>query len=165
MNRFVAPFTFKFFRGLVAVVCSLIILPGDMSVLAPQLAAAQDQPAAAKLPPEQLDSLVAPIALYPDPLLSQTLVASTYPLEIIQLQQWLGQHKDLKDQALADAVIHIRGDSNVAAHAALRGPSFVRERFGISRMIAETLAAYGISVPVRFEAAGLSKCTARSNQG
>src|SRR5213595_2025059 len=38
---------------------------------------------------DQLDSLVAPIALYPDNLLSQVLVASTYPLEIIQLQQWL----------------------------------------------------------------------------
>ena len=65
-------------------------------------------------------------------------------------------------QALADAVIHIRGDSNVAAHAALRGPSFVRERFGISRMIAETLAAYGISVPVRFEAAGTTFKACRS---
>jgi glycosyltransferase involved in cell wall biosynthesis len=67
-------------------------------------------------------------------------------------------------QALADAVIHIRRDSNVAAHAAMRGPSFVRERFGISRMIAETLSAYGISAPVRFEDAGFSKCAAR-NQG
>lgn len=44
------------------------------------------QQSAPKIPPDQLDSLVAPIALYPDPLLSQVLVASTYPLEIIQLQ-------------------------------------------------------------------------------
>jgi uncharacterized protein DUF3300 len=51
-----------------------------------------------------LDSLVAPIAFYPDPLLAQVLAASTYPLEIIQLQQWLAQHKDLKDQALVAAV-------------------------------------------------------------
>src|SRR5262245_51054969 len=49
---------------------------------------------AAKVPADQLDSLVAPIALYPDPLLSQVLVASTYPLEIIQLQQWLERNKD-----------------------------------------------------------------------
>src|SRR5919201_1764106 len=42
-----------------------------------------------KIPNEQLDSLVAPIALYPDQLLSQTLVACTYPLEVVQLQQWL----------------------------------------------------------------------------
>jgi len=42
-----------------------------------------------KIPADQLDALVAPIALYPDPLLSQVLVASTYPLEIVQLHQWL----------------------------------------------------------------------------
>src|SRR5579872_6927479 len=46
--------------------------------------------------PDQLDSLVAPIALYPDPLISQILVASTYPLELVQAAQWLEQHPDLK---------------------------------------------------------------------
>src|SRR5262247_2023307 len=56
------------------------------------------------LPPQELDSLVAPIALYPDPLLAQTLAASTYPLEVIQLQQWIATNKYLKDQALADVV-------------------------------------------------------------
>ncbi|HKG34152.1 MAG TPA: DUF3300 domain-containing protein, partial [Gemmatimonadales bacterium] len=54
--------------------------------------------------PDQLDALVAPIALYPDELLAQTLVASTYPLEIVQLQQWLAKHPGLKDKALADSV-------------------------------------------------------------
>src|SRR6516162_8327770 len=44
-------------------------------------ASGQSQPAA-KIPADQLDALVAPIALYPDPLLAQTLAASTYPLEI-----------------------------------------------------------------------------------
>src|SRR5882724_2733604 len=58
----------------------------------------------AKLPPEELASLVAPIALYPDPLLAQTLAASTYPLEIIQLQQWMDRNKNLQGKALADAV-------------------------------------------------------------
>src|SRR6266481_2472108 len=56
----------------------------------------------AKLPPQELDSLVAPIALYSDPLLAQTLAASTYPLEIIQLQQWMDQNKNLTGKALAD---------------------------------------------------------------
>src|SRR5262249_26505994 len=56
------------------------------------------------LPPQELDSLVAPIALYPDSLLAQTLAASTYPLEVIQLQQWMANNPNLKDQALADAV-------------------------------------------------------------
>src|SRR4030095_13883742 len=56
------------------------------------------------LPPQELDSLVAPIALYPDPLLAQTLAASTYPLEVIQLQQWMNNNKNLQGKALADAV-------------------------------------------------------------
>src|SRR5262249_4509321 len=55
-------------------------------------------------PPDQLDSLVAPIALYSDPLLAQTLAASTYPLEVMQLQQWMEKNKGLNDKALADAV-------------------------------------------------------------
>jgi hypothetical protein len=71
-----------------------------------------------KLPPEQLDSLVAPIALYPDPLLAQTLAASTYPLEIIQLQQWLAKNTSLKDKALADAVAKQPWDPAVQSMAA-----------------------------------------------
>src|SRR5437773_5672227 len=63
-----------------------------------------DTEQAPKLPNDQLDSLVAPIALYSDPLLAQTLAASTYPLEIIQLQQWMDQNKNLQGQALAAAV-------------------------------------------------------------
>src|SRR5215813_12060057 len=59
---------------------------------------------APKLPADQLDSLVAPIALYSDSLLAQTLAASTYPLEIIQLQQWMERNKNLTGKALADAV-------------------------------------------------------------
>jgi hypothetical protein len=66
-----------------------------------------------------LDSLVAPIALYPDPLLAQVLAASTYPLEIVQLQQWLENNKGLKDQALADASAKQPWDPSVQAMAAL----------------------------------------------
>src|SRR5262252_10067951 len=54
-----------------------------------------------KLPPGELDSLVAPIALYSDQLLAQTLAASTYPLEIIQLQHWIDKNKNLTGKALA----------------------------------------------------------------
>jgi hypothetical protein len=78
----------------------------------------KEQPAP-KLPDDQLDSLVSPIALYPDPLLAQVLAASTYPLEIVELQQWLGQHKDLKDQALVDAVQKQDWDPSVQALAPL----------------------------------------------
>jgi len=70
---------------------------------------------APKLPADQLDSLVAPIALYSDSLLAQTLAASTYPLEIIQLQQWMDKNKNLKDKALADAVAKQPWDASVQA--------------------------------------------------
>jgi hypothetical protein len=76
-------------------------------------------PTATKLPPEQIDALVAPIALFPDDLLAQTLVASTYPLEIIQLQQWMVKHKDLKDKALADAVAKEDWDPSIQTMAAV----------------------------------------------
>ena len=69
--------------------------------------------AAPKLPSGELDSLVAPIALYPDQLLAQTLAASTYPLELIQLQQWMDRNKNLKDKALADAVAKQPWDPSV----------------------------------------------------
>jgi len=64
-------------------------------------------------PPEELDSLVAPIALYPDELLAQTLAASTYPLEIVQLQQWMNNNTNLKDKALADAAAKQPWDPSV----------------------------------------------------
>ena len=62
---------------------------------------------------------MAPIALYPDPLLAQVLAASTYPLEVIQLQQWLEKNKNLKDQALTDAVMKQNWDPSIQAMAAL----------------------------------------------
>ena len=68
---------------------------------------------------DQLDSLVAPIALYPDDLLAQVLASSTYPLELMQLQQWMAKHKDLKDKALADAVGKQPWDPSVQSMAAV----------------------------------------------
>ena len=73
----------------------------------------------AKIPADQLDSLVAPIALYPDPLLSQVLVAATYPLEIIQLQQWLEKNKNLNDKTLVNEVSKQPWDPSIQAMAAL----------------------------------------------
>jgi hypothetical protein len=52
---------------------------------------------------DQLDNLVAPIALYPDPLLSQVLVASTYPLEVVEASQWLQRNRNLRGKDLVNA--------------------------------------------------------------
>src|SRR5579864_8823579 len=109
----------------IAVICVVAIVPGDTLAELPSLQA-QSQSAAGQakapttiIPPEQLDSLVAPIALYPDPLLAQVLAASTYPLEIIQLQQWLQKNKGLKDKDLAAAVEKQPWDASVQALAGL----------------------------------------------
>ena len=110
------------FRYALALLCTIALLPGDawaeMPSLRPgQAPSAQDQ--AVKIPPDQLDSLVAPIALYPDPMLAQTFAASTYPLELIQLQQWLAKNPGLKDKALADAVAKQPWDPSIQALAGL----------------------------------------------
>jgi Protein of unknown function (DUF3300) len=109
-------------RPLVAILCTIVLLPGNTLAYissSSQAPASATPSQASKIPSEQLDSLVAPIALYPDPLLAQTLAASTYPLEIIQLQQWLEKNKNLKDKALADAVGKQTWDASVQALAAL----------------------------------------------
>ncbi len=118
-------------QSLVAMLCTLLLAGGDTRAYAqqenpapqqqqatpPQEAAPPQEPAPPPIPAEQLDSLVAPIALYPDPLLSQVLVASTYPLEIVQLQQWLAQNSSLKDTALTDAVMKQDWDPSIQAMA------------------------------------------------
>jgi len=132
-------------RRILASLCTILLVPGEGLLLAqtpapapaPQKSAeqkpapqkpAEQKPADAaakpaedsvKLTADQLDSLVAPIALYPDPLLAQTLVASTYPLELVQLQQWMAKHKDLKDKALADAVAKQPWDPAIQSMAAV----------------------------------------------
>jgi hypothetical protein len=107
-------------RGALALLCAALLVPGNATLMAqekPSTAGTAPE-AAVKLPPEQLDSLVAPIALYPDPLLAQTLAASTYPLEMIQLQQWMAKNPNLKDKALADAVAKQPWDPAVQSMAA-----------------------------------------------
>jgi Protein of unknown function (DUF3300) len=126
-------------QGLVAFGCAMILMPGEGLLLAqsttpapaatataasatpaaPAATTTPADPADEKFPPEKLDSLVAPIALYPDSLLAQALVASTYPLEIVQLQQWLVKNKDLKDQALTDAAAKQPWDPAIQSMAAI----------------------------------------------
>src|SRR3974390_678190 len=67
---------------------------------APAAPASSDQ----LLKPEELDALVAPIALYPDTLLAQVLMASTYPLEVVQADRWVSDNKNLKGDAQKSAV-------------------------------------------------------------
>src|SRR5258708_23134574 len=91
------------FREL-ALICSIAIAPGDILLYgqAPQQqapAAGDQQKQSQSMTPEQVDSLVAPIALYPDPLLAQVLAASTYPLQIVEARRWMRDNSNLKGKA------------------------------------------------------------------
>src|SRR5882672_3263433 len=79
------------------------------------VSAQQPPPPGQTLSPEQLDDLVAPIALYPDPLISLILVAVTYPLEIIEANQWLQHNPNLTGAALTQAVTQQNWDPSVQA--------------------------------------------------
>jgi hypothetical protein len=97
----------------------LAVLVLAFVVLTPFTAFAQNQaspPLASSdqlLKPEELDALVAPIALYPDNLLSLLLMASTYPLEVVQADRWAKDNKKLKGDQLRAAVDKQKWDDSV----------------------------------------------------
>ena len=68
--------------------------------------------------PEELEQLVAPIALYPDSLVAQILAASTFPEQVVDADRWVQSHPDLKGEALAQAVDELPWDPSVKALAA-----------------------------------------------
>jgi uncharacterized membrane protein YgcG len=105
-------------RGVEAAICTVLMLG------APTLSAlAQAQPAAAPASSsasqdftvEQLDALLAPIALYPDPLLTQILMASAYPLDIVEAYRWQQEpaNKSLTGDALTTALEQQSWDPSV----------------------------------------------------
>jgi len=105
-----------------AVVCAILVIPGDLPLPAQAPAtppatppAAPKEESGAPKTADQLDSLVAPIALYPDPLLAQVLAASTYPLEIVQAQRWLTGNSTLKGEELTKAAAKQPWDASVQA--------------------------------------------------
>ena len=67
------------------------------------------------LKPQELEALVAPIALYPDTLLAEVLMASTYPLEVVQADRWATANKNLKEDQLKAAVDKQSWDGSVKA--------------------------------------------------
>jgi hypothetical protein len=91
-------------------------------LLVPITALAQTSETAASKPnllkPEELDQLVAPIALYPDPLLAEVLMASAYPLDIVQAERWLQSHKSLKGDQLKAALAKEDWDDSIKSLAA-----------------------------------------------
>jgi len=96
-----------------ALICAALLAPGDIRVFAQEPAAGADAPKLKS--PEALDSLVAPIALYPDPLLAQVMAASTYPLEVVQAARWLKDNSKLKGEELTKAAAKQPWDASVQA--------------------------------------------------
>lgn len=63
----------------------------------------------------ELDQMLAPVALYPDSVLSQLLIASTYPLEVVMAERWTRDNPELKGQEAVDAVEVENWDPSVKA--------------------------------------------------
>jgi hypothetical protein len=108
---------YRLFAGTQATIAVLLIFMAGISVLSAQQAPPPPPPPDQALSPDQLDDLVAPIALYPDPLLSQLLVAATYPLELVQAYQWLQKNPGLSGPALTQAAQQQNWDASVQALA------------------------------------------------
>lgn len=110
----------KWFRQGISLV-SVLLLAGTGAVVLAQTPVAPPpaQPQAQALPPQQLDDLVAPVALYPDPLLGQVMAACTYPVELVEAQQWLQANGSLQGQALTDAARQQNWDASVQAMVAM----------------------------------------------
>src|SRR5271170_7869542 len=95
--------------------------PAQQPQQAPQQ---QGAPQAAQAPQhvpqtsDQLQQLVAPIALYPDSLVAQVLAASTFPEQVVEADRWVQAHPDLKGDALGQAVDQQNWDPSVKALAA-----------------------------------------------
>jgi hypothetical protein len=103
-------------RQAVCLVCVPLLAGGLLVAQQPGVPPqAPAQAPAQMLTPQQLETMVAPVALYPDRLLGQILAASTYPLEIAEAAQWLPQNSSLQGPQLVDAARQQNWDPSVQA--------------------------------------------------
>jgi len=105
-----------------AIATSLAIEPIALAQQAPPPAGApaaapagQATPSGKTFSQQDMDELMAPIALYPDALLAQVLMASTYPLEVVEAARWQKTNASLKDKALESALEKQTWDPSVKA--------------------------------------------------
>ena len=102
--------------------CALVLDPIAMAQQpqgAPASAPAAPAASGKTFTQKDMDELLAPIALYPDALLAQVFMASTYPLEVVEAARWQKQNASLKDKALEDAVAQQSWDESVKALTAV----------------------------------------------
>jgi hypothetical protein len=93
----------------------LTIALAALVLLAPVRASEHDVPQQFAFTQAELDAMLAPIALYPDSLLSQILMASTYPLEVVEAARWSRDNPGLEGEAAVDAVADRDWDPSVKA--------------------------------------------------
>src|ERR1700690_3183667 len=94
----------KIYQALSMPLCAVLLAQGVTAQTSVQPASAPVVPAVAPLAADQLDALVAPIALYPDALVAQVLAAASYPDEVAFADDWLAQNQTLQGTALTQAV-------------------------------------------------------------
>src|SRR5260370_21385463 len=108
---------YLFQQGMAVLLSWCLVLVGVADGFA-QSAPTNVEPAqAAQQSPEQLQQLVAPIALYPDALIAQILPAATYPDQVVEAGKWMEQHKDLQGDQLAKEVDQQSWDASIKALA------------------------------------------------
>src|ERR1700759_1168396 len=100
-------------RTLLTLSVFALALTAVRGVRAQAPAPAPPAPATKSYKPEELDQMLAPIALYPDPLLSQILMAAGYPLEIVEAARWQQANPALKGDAAVQAVKDKDWDTSV----------------------------------------------------
>lgn len=114
MPRSVARFTL-----VAAAIAAVFFLSTAQAPYSPAPPSTTPPPVAGNTPPgqplsaQQLDDLVAPIALYPDPLVGEVLAAATYPLEIVEANQWVLDHPKWKPSKLMDEAKKQKWDPSV----------------------------------------------------
>src|SRR5262245_11627181 len=100
------------FRGLL--LTAILLIAGNINS-----SSVRAEEASQTLSSQQLEQLVAPIALYPDDLTSQILMASTYPLEVVEAARWSRENPKVTGQALQDAMQKQSWDPSVKALTAV----------------------------------------------
>src|SRR5215469_7112279 len=101
--------------ALAILVASAADVAAQQGTAAPSPSPSPPQSDQTLLKPEQLEALVAPIALYPDALLANMLAASTYPLEVVEADRWAKENKKLKGDQLKAEVDKKAWDDSVKA--------------------------------------------------
>jgi len=95
--------------------CTILLVQGVAAQTSPQSSSTSAAPAVAPLTTDQLDALVAPIALYPDALVAQVLAAAGYPDQVAFADDWLNQNTNLQGAALTQQVNQQSWDPSVKA--------------------------------------------------